>query len=343
MENNLFADKLAGKETPRPPVWFMRQAGRILPRYQRLKERYAFHELMDDPELASEVTLLPVYDLGVDAAILFSDILVIPVALGMEMAFTRKGPVFNKPLLSFDNPSEVLKPDAGKLEYIYKNIDAVIKNRPSNTPLIGFCGAPLTTMCYMFQGTGANAAFPDLVKFLYQNKQEARKLIDAIADMSVEYAVNQIRHGMDAFQLFDTHAGLIPVELYMELFWPAIQKISRAVKEAGTPFIFFPKGLGTGIREVTPEMADFVSVDWQMPLTDARDLVHPDVGLQGNLDPRQLYASKKEIGEKLEKYIPFFRENPNWIMNLGHGFLPDIPFENARFVVDWVKSANWSG
>ena len=341
MEKNIFTDKLAGKETPRPPVWFMRQAGRILPRYQQLKKKYAFHELMNDPGLASEVTLMPVYDLGVDAAILFSDILVVPVALGMEMSFTGKGPVFENPLLSFDEPSRVLKPDAGKLEYIYRNIDAIVRNRPAGTPLIGFCGAPLTTLCYMFQGTGANPSFPDLVKFLYQNKREARKLIDAIADMSVEYATNQIRHGVDAFQLFDTHAGLIPVELYMELFWPAVQKISRAVKATGTPFIFFPKGLGTGIRSVTPDVADFVSIDWQMPISHARELVHSDVGLQGNIDPRLLYAAENEIGKELEKYIPFYQEHPDWIMNLGHGFLPDVPFENARFVVDWVKSANW--
>ncbi|MGM0377580.1 MAG: uroporphyrinogen decarboxylase [Bacteroidota bacterium] len=341
MDTNLFLDKIAGRETARPPVWFMRQAGRILPRYQQLKEKYAFHELMNDPELASEVTLMPVYDLGVDAAILFSDILVVPVALGMEMSFTGRGPVFEQPLLSFDQPSKVLKPDAGKLEYIYRNIDAIVRNRPDGTPLIGFCGAPLTTLCYMYQGTGANPSFPDLVKFLYQNKREARKLIEVIADMSVEYATNQIRHGVDAFQLFDTHAGLIPVELYMELFWPAVQKISKAVKATGTPFIFFPKGLGTGIRSVTPDVADFVSIDWQMPIRHARELVHPDVGLQGNVDPRLLYATENEIGEELEKYIPFYQENPRFIMNLGHGFLPDIPFDHARFIVDWVKSANW--
>ncbi|MFO8002069.1 MAG: uroporphyrinogen decarboxylase [Marinilabilia sp.] len=341
MNSTLLIDKLEGKATPRPPVWFMRQAGRILPNYQKLKEQYTFHELMSNPELASEVTLMPVYDLGVDAAILFSDILVVPVALGMEMSFTGRGPVFKEPLLSYEQPRRSLKPDPGKLSYIYDNIDAIIRNRPAGTPLIGFCGAPLTTLCYMYQGTGANPSFPDLVKFLYQNKREARKLIDAIADMSVEYATNQIRHGVDVFQLFDTHAGLIPVELYMELFWPAVQKISRAVKATGTPFIFFPKGFGSGIRSVTPEVADFVSIDWQMPMRHARKLVHPEVGLQGNIDPRLLYASEAEIGKELEKYIPFYQEHPPFIMNLGHGFLPDVPFDHARFVVDWVKSTQW--
>lgn len=325
----------------RPPVWFMRQAGRILPNYQKLKEKYAFHELMRDPELAAQVTLMPVYDLGVDAAILFSDILVVPVALGLEMSFTERGPVFKSPLANEKNPSEALKPDTSKLDYIYKNIERVVKNRPENTPLIGFCGAPLTTLCYMVQGTGKNPNFPDVVKYLYTNKTDARKLIDAIVDMSVFYAQTQIAHGVDAFQLFDTHAGLIPVDLYMELFWPAIQKISKAVKKTDTPFIFFPKGLGTGIRYVTPDIADFLSVDWQMPITHARELVQEGVGLQGNIDPRLLYASQEEIVRVLEKYILFYREHPGLIINLGHGFLPDVPFHRARFVVEWVKSTQW--
>jgi uroporphyrinogen decarboxylase len=257
------------------------------------------------------------------------------------MSFTGKGPVFEKPLKQFEKPSEALKPDSSKLEYIYNNIDSILKNRPADTPLIGFCGAPLTTLCYMMQGTGANPSFPDMVKYLYQNKRDARKLIYAIAVMSVVYAQKQIRHGVDVFQLFDTHGGLIPVNLYIELFWPAIQRISKAVRETGTPFIFFPKGLCTGVGLVTPDMADFVSIDWQMPLAHARELVHPDVGLQGNIDPRLLYALRDDIKAELEKFIPFYQENPGLILNLGHGFLPDIPFENAKFVVDWVKSVHW--
>jgi uroporphyrinogen decarboxylase len=341
MQNAILIDKLTGRTTPRPPVWFMRQAGRILPNYQKLKEKFTFHELMSDSRLASEVTLMPVYDLGVDAAILFSDILVIPVALGMEMSFTGRGPVFECPLALESRPSKALKPNASKLDYIYQNIDAIVRDRPGNTPLIGFCGAPLTTLCYMIQGTGANPNFPDVVKYLYKNKTDARKLIDAIADMSVVYAQNQIKHGVDVFQLFDTHSGLIPMSLYMEMFWPAIQKISKAVRETGTPFIFFPKGLGTGIQNVTPDVADFVSIDWQMPITHARDLVPKGVGIQGNIDPRLLYASQKDIARALEKYISFYRDHPDFILNLGHGFLPDVPYENARFVVEWVKKTEW--
>ncbi|MCW0482079.1 uroporphyrinogen decarboxylase [Gaoshiqia sediminis] len=341
MQNSIFLDKINGKKTSRPPVWFMRQAGRVLPNYNKLKERYTFHELMEDEKLAAEVTLMPIYDLGVDAAILFSDILVIPNAMGMELEFTDHGPVFNKPLKGLSNPADHLCPAPEKLEYIYRNIDEIIRQRPANIPLIGFCGAPLTTLCYMVQGISSNPNFPEAIKFLFQHKKEAQRLIDAIADLSAHYAQKQIEHGIDAFQLFETHANLVPVELYRELFMPAVKKIGQAVRSTGTPFIFFPKGLGTGLKYVTPDLADFVSIDWQMPLEHARQLVHPEVGLQGNLDPRYLYGTRQEIEQILENYKPFFRENEKWIFNLGHGFLPDIPYENAKFVVDWIKSTNW--
>jgi uroporphyrinogen decarboxylase len=341
MSNSIFLDTLKGKKTDRPPVWFMRQAGRVLPNYNKLKQQYSFRELMADPQLASDVTLMPIADLGVDAAILFSDILVIPQAMGMELDFTDHGPVFANPLSQYTNPLSHLNPAPEKLDYIYAVIDRIIQQRPANTPLIGFCGAPLTTLCYMIQGISSDPQFPKAIKFLYSHRAEAKKLIDAIADLSMHYALKQIEHGIETFQLFETHANLVPVELYNELFMPAVEKIGKAVRQTGTPFIFFPKGLGTGIQYVTPDVADFVSIDWQMPMEHARKLVHAEVGLQGNLDPRILYASQAEIAAKLETYKPFFAQNPKWIFNLGHGFLPDIPYENAKFVVDWVKTTKW--
>ena len=194
-------------------ITFMRQAGRVLPNYNKLKERYTLHELMEDPKLAAEVTLMPVYDLGVDAAILFSDILVIPNAMGMDLEFTNHGPVFKKPLKGLSQPANYLNPTPEKLEYIYRNIDEIIRQRPQNTPLIGFCGAPLTTLCYMIQGISSNPNFPEAIKFLFQHKKEAMRLIDAIADLSAHYAQKQMEHGIDTFQLFETHANLIPVEM----------------------------------------------------------------------------------------------------------------------------------
>lgn len=341
MTESVMIKTLSGEKASRPPVWFMRQAGRVLPSYLALREKYSFQELMHSPELAARVTLLPVYDLGVDAAILFSDILVIPEALGMELNFSDHGPKFKYALKDIDDPISYLKPDSSKLEYIYKVIDEIIATRPNNTPLIGFCGAPFTTLCYMVQGMSATHNFPDAVALLYKNKRLAIKLLDMIAELSVEYAVNQSRHGISAFQVFETHAGLIPSDLYMELAMPSVRKITKAVRNMGLPVIFFPKGIGNGIAHIAPSDTDFLSIDWQIPLYEARKLVHPEIGLQGNLDPRLLLADKEAIRNKLEEFIAFGAKEYKWIFNLGHGFIPGIPFENAKFVTDWVKNTDW--
>ena len=341
MSDSIFIKTLIGVKTERPPVWFMRQAGRVLPSYLKLREQHSFSELMQSPQLGAKVTLLPVYDLGVDAAILFSDILVIPSALGMKLEFTDSGPRFEKALKDVSDPLSLLKPDTSRLEYIYKVIDEVQKTKPSETPLIGFCGAPFTTLCYMVQGLSSNHTFPEAVALLYKNKVLAHKLLSLITDLSIEYALNQVKHGVSAFQIFETHAGLIPSELYFEMIMPYVRKISSAVMQTGCPVIFLPKGLGTGISHIKPEDTNFLSIDWQTPIEEARKLVHPEIGIQGNLDPRLLLADKATILETLEKYVSFGSKNQNWIFNLGHGFIPGIPFENARLVVDLVKQTNW--
>ena len=341
MSDSLFIRTLKGEKTERPPVWFMRQAGRVLPSYLKLREQYSFSELMQSPQLAAKVTLLPVEELGVDAAILFSDILVIPAALGMKLEFTDSGPRFEKALKDLSDPLALLNPDASKLEYIYKVIDEVQRTKPSGFPLIGFCGAPFTTLCYMVQGLSSNHTFPEAVALLYKNKTLARRLLDLITELSIEYAQNQVRHGVSAFQIFETHAGLIPSELYFELIMPYVRKIAAAVMQLGCPVIFLPKGLGTGISHITPEETNFLSIDWQTPIDEARHMVHPEIGLQGNLDPRLLLADQQTILEALEKYVSFGSKNQDWIFNLGHGFIAGIPFENAKLVVDWIKQTNW--
>ncbi len=342
MDNSIFVETLKGKNTERPPVWFMRQAGRVLPSYLKMREKNSFSELMKSPELAAKVTLLPIYDLGVDAAILFSDILVIPEALGMELTFTDSGPRFATALKDISNPMSVLNADSSKLDYIYDVIDEIQKTKPTNTPLIGFCGAPFTTLCYMMQGLGTNHTFPDAVSLLYRDKVLAHKLLSAITELSIEYATTQAKHGISVFQIFETHAGLIPSDLYLDMIMPYVRKISAALMQVGTPVIFLPKGLGYGIKHIKPEDTNFLSIDWQMEINEARSLVHPKIGLQGNLDPRLLLADKDTILMELEKYLSFGSKNQNWIFNLGHGFIPGIPYENAKFVADWIKQTNWN-
>lgn len=342
MENSIFIKTLKGEKTERPPVWFMRQAGRVLPNYLDLRKKYSFEELMHDPKLATEVTLMPIHDLGVDAAILFSDILVIPEALGMKLKFTDSGPRFETALKDLDDPISFLKKDASKLEYIYEVIDEIIKTKPADIPLIGFCGAPFTTLCYMVQGLGTNHTFLDAVTLLYKDKELAHKLFSAITELSIEYAQNQIKHGVSAFQIFETHAGLIPEELYFEMVMPYVRQISKAVMETSTPCIFLPKGIGTGLGKIQEGDCDFISVDWQVPITEARKMIPDSIGLQGNLDPRLLMADQSVIEAELNKYLDFGAKEQKWIFNLGHGFIPGIPYENAKFVVNWIKESNWN-
>ncbi len=340
--NNLFFDTIHGKKTSRPPVWFMRQAGRVLPNYRKLKEQYSFAEMMEDPRLAAQVTLMPIKDLGVDAAILFSDILVVPEALGMDLTFTDAGPKFGTPLHHAKEPLKQLNKDLTKLDHIYATIDKIREMRDPNTPLIGFCGGLLTTFCFMFRDSVRDITFKDAITFLYREPQTSKKIIDALAEVSLEYALTQAKHGIEAFQLFETYGGLIPEDLYLKLFLPASKKILNAVRDQGVPTIYFPKDLGHGISKVDKEVCDFVGIDWRMNLNYARKIVDPAVGLQGNLDPRLLYATQEEIKNTLETtYLAFGQKHQNWIFNLGHGILPDLPLENVQFVIDWVKSTDW--
>lgn len=339
--NNVFVDTIKGIKRERPPVWFMRQAGRIIPDYLKLREKYSFHELMNTPELAAKVTLQPVHLLGVDAAILFSDILVIPEAMGMKLEFTDKGPRFDTALKDVTDPVGYLDANPEKLNHVYGAIDAIMATKPTDTPLIGFCGAPLTTLFYMIQGISSNHQFPDAVEMMYRDKETTNRLFEAVTDLSIEYALTQVKHGISAFQLFDTHAGLIPYPLYNEMVMPHVKRILNAVQETGTPVIFFPKGLGAGMKALRGEKFDFVGVDWQMSIEDAKEMVGPDMGVQGNLDPRILTSDPYTIQRELEKYLPFGSREHKWIFNLGHGVLPNIPFKNVKFVVDWIKTVDW--
>ena len=329
--------KIFGNSTEkRPPVWLMRQAGRVLPRYRKLRENYSFRELMETPQLAADVTLMPVDDLGVDAAIIFSDILTVPTALGMQIDWTDKGPKFPQPLCTLENPSKNLKIQPEKFEHVYKAIDIVVKEK--KVPLIGFCGAPLTTLCYMIQGVSSKQNFPEAKKFFYENRSETQKLLEIVTEITVEYALKQVEHGINVFQIFESNAGLVPTDFYEEMFLPSVKKIANAVRSKGVPVIYFPKGIGCGLRLVTPDICDVAGIDWQTDIWDARKIVHKDVALQGNFDPHLLFAPQEIIAAEVQKYRKFFAENPDWIANLGHGVLAETPIENVVFFIQKLKS-----
>ena len=337
--NNIFLNTLNGKVEKRPPVWFMRQAGRILPSYRKLKESHKFYDMMKNAEMTSKVTLLPIEDLGVDAAILFSDILVVPDALGMDLIFTENGPKFANAIEDGVKPRLNFKPE--KLEYIYKNIKQTINDK-KNTPLIGFCGGPLTTFLFMFRGNEHQKSFKNAVKYFYKNRKESIKIIEQITEASIEYVENQVKNGIQCFQLFETYCGSIPYDLYTELILPFSQKILNSAKKLNCPTIFFPKDYSLGLKNINSSICDFVSVDWHISLPEARKLVDNGVGLQGNMDPRIFYYEFDTIKKYLNSLNEFGSKNSNWIFNLGHGFLPDIDHLKVKKTVQWIKKNNWN-
>ncbi len=338
---SLFLDTLKGIKRERPPVWFMRQAGRCLANYNKLRETYSFMELMETPSLAADVTLMPVRELGVDAAILFSDILVIPQALGMSLTFTSDGPRFETALKDIAQPAKALKPNPERLNHVYEAITEIIKQKPADIPLIGFCGGPLTVMCYMVQGLGTNHEFPDAVSMFQKNKEKAHAILNMITDMSIHYALEQVKHGIQAFQLFETWAGLIPSSLYFSDIMPYVDKIINAVRSKSIPVIFYPRLMDEDIFNVTADVTDALSIDTNKSLTHIRDNIDPDIVLQGNFDPELLLKDWATIEEHLAEFGAYGRKDHKWIFNLGHGVLPTTDSANLAKLVQWVKAYNW--
>ena len=340
MKENIFIENIYGNATSRPPVWFMRQAGRILPSYLKLKQKYSFDEMMQNKELAARVTLLPLDDLRVDAGILFSDILVIPKALGLELEFTAKGPKFHNALDENIN-IENLKFNPQKLDYIYNNIKEIKFQRPE-TPLIGFCGGPLTTFLFMFRRNELNKDFNYVIKLFYKERKKCIKILEMITEASIEYVNKQVDCGIDCFQLFETYCGIIPEQLYTELILPYSKKILNVAMNKNCKTIFFPKNYNLGLKQLNKDICDIASVDWQIPIETARTLLNSDIGIQGNMDPRLFFSDKKEIEKYLMGLSNFGKKNTNWIFNLGHGFIPGIDVKNVNFLVEWVKNYNWN-
>jgi len=339
--DSILMKTLNGEKTSRPPVWFMRQAGRILPNYMKLKETYSFHELMNDKNLASQVTLMPIKDLNVDAAILFSDILVIPHALGLDVEFKKTGPIFNNPL-NYNSKATNLEFDPNKLDYIYNNIDQVIKDKNPDTPLIGFCGGPLTVFLFMFKSEGSKDHMKKAIKFLYEKRKESTEILELITKSSIEYVKGQCNSGINVFQLFETYCGSIPCELYADLILPYSKRILNAAKEEDCPTIFFPKDFGHGMNLINKDICDFISVDWHTSINYARNIIDKKIGIQGNMDPRIFYQDYEQIEAYLNSLTNFGSQNFDWIFNLGHGFLPDINHEKVKFAIDWIKDKNWN-
>jgi uroporphyrinogen decarboxylase len=337
--NDLFLRACRREPVERPPVWMMRQAGRYLPEYRAVRERADFLTMVGTPELAVEVTLQPVDLIGVDAAIIFSDILVIPQAMGMSLSVDEGiGPRFHQPLrvpAEFDRLRDPVPEE--HLGYVLEALRLARRELAGRVPLIGFAGAPWTLLSYMVEGQGSKA-FTHAKRLLVQEPARAHALLDRLATAVGEFLAAQVRAGAQAVQLFDSWASALGPRDFREFALPYLAKAARIARGAGAPVIAFAPGAGWALEEIAAATgADVVGVDWQTEAADARRrLGDRPVALQGNLDPSWLYAPPATIRERTREMLAAFGGRGH-IANLGHGITPDVPVSHARAFVDAVK------
>ena len=336
---------LAGKHEPMPPIWLMRQAGRYLPEYRAIREKASgFLDLCFSPQCATEITLQPIRRFGFDVAILFSDILVVPHALGQRVTFEGgDGPQLDalKEPLAFKRLRTDI--DHVKLAPIYEAIARVKQELPPSVALLGFCGAPWTVATYMIAGCGTVDQRPARL-FAYQHPEAFAKLINVLVEASVSYLVRQFEAGVDAVQIFDTWAGVLPAGEFRKWCITPVARIVTAVRERipGAPMIGFPRGAGTELERYLEAVAvDAVGLDWMIELGFARDQIQPQRTIQGNLDPLALLVGGSALDRTIDAILEAFGRGP-FIFNLGHGILPDTPIAHVERLIARVRGASAS-
>ena len=339
LENDLLLRTANKEKVERPPVWLMRQAGRILPEYRALREKVkGFKNLVENPELVCEVTIQPVKALGVDAAILFSDILVIPEAMGLPYQMVEsKGPWFEN---TIDTPDDILKlriasPEED-LKFVTDGILLIKSELNNKIPLIGFAGAPWTIFSYMIEGKGSKT-FSKARTFLYQHPEAAHQLLEMITQSTIKYLQAQVNAGVNIIQLFDSWGGILSPQQYNTFSLPYIEKICNAIN--GLPKIVFAKGAFFARKALSEINCDVIGLDWNMDIAESKNIIGNKKVLQGNLDPCVLFADIKEVKRTTSYMLQQF--GSQHIANLGHGVYPDTPLDNVKCFVDTVKAYSY--
>jgi len=345
MSSKIFVDACFGKPTPYTPVWMMRQAGRYLPEYMAVRAKAGnFLNLCHAPEMAAEVTLQPVDIVGVDAAIMFSDILVIPNEMGMELDFVKgEGPVFAKPIQTMADVDALLGGEAAaeKLTYVYETLKIVRERLDDDKALIGFTGAPWTLATYMIEGQGTKT-YNLVKKLIYTDPELMHTLLAKVTEVVKHYLAKQIEAGADVVQIFDSWAAALEEEAYFEFSWNYMKEISAWIKERypHIPIIMFPKGIGAYLDKIDGAF-DVFGVDWGTPMETAKAKLGDRYVLQGNMEPTRLY-SQEATKEAIEKIAEVMKDGRH-IFNLGHGILPDVPVENAKYFVRTCQTITHRG
>ena len=336
--NDLFLRACRREPVERPPIWIMRQAGRYLPEYRELRKKVDFVTLCKTPELATEATLQPIDRLGVDAAILFSDILVPAEAMGFKVDF-NPGPVLDRAVRSAADVDAVRTPDAGEVApYVYEAVRQIRRALDGRVPLIGFAAAPFTLAVYLVEGKGSKS-FDRIKQMLFAEPALAHRLLDKIATLTEGYLLEQIRAGAQAVQLFDSWAGLLGPREYREFALRYARRVLDALRSAGVPRIYFALNNAHLLEDLRECGADVVGMDWRVPLDVATARLEHRFALQGNLDPCALMAPPATIRALAHDIVERGRTAPGHVFNLGHGILPDTPVEHAQALVEAVRES----
>jgi uroporphyrinogen decarboxylase len=336
LQNDLILRAARGEKTERPPVWLMRQAGRVLPEYRAVREKLSgFIELVKTPELAAEVTIQPVDILGVDAAIIFSDILVIPESMGLPYQMVEsKGPWFEKTIQNENDLKKLHIANDNDYWYVTDAIQVTCKALNGRVPLIGFAGAPWTIFSYMVEGHGSKT-FAKAKKMLYTQDSLSHRLLELITQSTINYLKAQIKAGANLVQLFDSWAGILSPNQYEQFALKYIADICNAITDV--PVIVFAKGAFFARKQLANINCAVIGLDWNMEIEESRNLIGYSKTLQGNMDPCLLYADYNTIKKETENMLKQFGPN-RYIANLGHGLYPDIEKEKVNFFVEVIKN-----
>ncbi len=335
LNNDRFLRACRCEPVDQTPIWIMRQAGRYLPDYMDVRRHHDFLEVCKTPELAAEVTIQPVEKIGVDAAILFSDILTPTEGMGMELTFDP-GPVIANPVRERGDVEALRIPNPGETaSYVLDAVRLIRQRLDGRVPLIGFAGAPLTLAAYMVEGK-SKSGFPGIRSMIYREPETAHLLFDKIADMTSAYMAAQIDAGAQAVQLFESWAGLLAPRDYEVFALPYVRKIMKSLESLNVPRIYYVGGGGGLFSMLSDCGADVIGVDWRQPLDEAWKTIGHDKAIQGNLDPCALFAPPDRLEGHVKRVLAEAGGRPGHIFNLGHGIQPDTPWENAKLLVDLV-------
>jgi uroporphyrinogen decarboxylase len=321
----------------RTPVWFMRQAGRYMPEYRAIRKSHSLIEICKTPQLAAEVTITAAEILQVDAAIIFADLLLPLEVMGLPFHFSAgEGPVIERPVRSGDDVARLRADSAGDLGYVAESVRLVAKHFGPKLPVIGFCGAPFTLASYMIEGSGSRH-YINTKKLMYSSGGAWDELLTKLVAVTSQYAIEQVRAGADAIQIFDSWVGCLALEDYCCYVLPKTAELVRNLRESGVPVIYFGTDTATLLPAIKETGADVIGLDWRVPLDEGWARLGDRGAVQGNLDPVVLFSDWKHVKQRAQQVLDRVGGRPGHIFNLGHGILPETPVENVKALAAYVQ------